>query len=467
MNAKTKAKNMSKKFDVIVIGGGPGGYVAAIRAAQLGLKTCVIEKEKLGGVCLNWGCIPTKALLKSAEVYAYIQESTKYGIEIDGGVKINFDQVIKRSRAVSEQLSNGIQSLMKKNKIEVIHGYGKLLGNGKISVDDGEVIVGKHIILATGARPRILQNIPIDHEYVWDYKDAMVPTELPKSLMIIGAGAIGIEYASFYRDMGCNVTVVEVANRILMTEDEEIAAYAQKEFEKRGIQIITSAKLENFSVENERVQIFVNDHKMEFDRIISAAGVIPNTENIGIENTKVQLTKSGHIITNEYMATNETGVYAIGDITQPPFLAHKASHEAIICVEKIAQLPVHKMLKSNIPGCIYSRPQIASIGMTEKQAIEEKYDINVGKFPFIGNGKAIAIGEPNGLIKTITDKKTGEILGVHMIGSEVTEMIASFSIAKTAELTDLDIVHAIFPHPTVSEAIHESFLASLGRAIHV
>lgn len=457
---------MSKSFDIVVIGGGPGGYVAAIRASQLGFNVCVIEKEKLGGICLNWGCIPTKALLKSAEVYHMIKSSQKYGISISGDIRVNFKDVISRSRAVSEQLSNGIKSLMRKHKIEVINGYGKLLGHGKISVNDIEV-VAKHIILATGARPRVLPNIPIDNKLVWNYKDAMVPEDMPKSLMIIGGGAIGIEYASFYNDIGCNVTLCEVSERILMSEDEEISILAKKEFEKNGINIITSAKLDKFSTADDKVSVEINGNIMEFERVISAAGVVPNTDNLGIENTKVKLNQSGHIVTNEWMESDEPGIYAIGDITQPPFLAHKASHEAIVCIEKIAGFPTHPICKDKIPGCIYSRPQVASIGLSESKAIAAGYEINVGRFPFIGNGKAIAIGETNGLIKTIFDKKTGEILGVHMIGAEVTEMISAYVIAKAGELTDLDIVKTIFPHPTLSEMLHESALQSLGIAIHI
>jgi dihydrolipoamide dehydrogenase len=457
---------MSKSFDVVIIGGGPGGYVAAIRASQLGFTVSVIEKEKLGGVCLNWGCIPTKALLKSAEVYHMIKSSQKYGISISGDIKINFKDVISRSRAISAQLSNGIKSLMKKHKIEVINGYAKLLGNGKIAVENQE-ISAQHIILATGSRPRILANIPIDNKFVWDYKDAMIPEEIPETLLIIGAGAIGMEYASFYNDMECAVTVVEVADRVLMSEDEEISALAQKEFEKRGITVITSATLDMFAIVDDKVSIRVNGKMMEFNRVISAAGVIPNTDNLGLEHTKVKLTQSGHIITNEWMASDEPGVYAIGDITQPPFLAHKASHEAIVCLEKIANHNPHPILRDKIPGCIYSRPQIASIGISESKAIAAGYQINVGRFPFIGNGKAIAIGESQGLIKTIFDKKTGEILGVHMIGAEVTEMIGAYVVAKTAELTDLDIIRTIFPHPTLSEMLHESALQSIGMAIHI
>ncbi len=461
-----------KSFDVLVIGGGPGGYVAAIRASQLGYKACVIEQDKLGGICLNWGCIPTKALLRSSEVYHLIQNSKKYGIEIEGTVKIDFKKVIERSREVSEQLSNGIKSLMKKNNIEVIYGYANLMGEQGVSVQvsAGSAIelTGKHIILATGARARILSNVPIDNKFVWDYKDAMVPSEIPQDLVIIGAGAIGIEYASFYNDMGSNVSVIEGSQRILMSEDEEISAIARKEFEKMGIKIITDAKVDGFKINNEKVHISVNGKIMECDKVISAAGVIPNTENIGIENTKIQLTDSRHVITNEWMETDEKGIYAIGDITQPPFLAHKASHEAVVCVEKIANLPgAHPIHKKNIPGCVYSRPQMASIGMTEKAAISEGYEINIGRFPFIGNGKAIAIGEPQGMIKTIFDKKTGEILGVHMIGAEVTELISNFAVAKTAELTDIDIIKSIFPHPTLSEMVHESVLASHKNAIHI
>lgn len=461
-----------QNFDVVVVGGGPGGYVAAIRAAQLGYKSCVIEQDKLGGVCLNWGCIPTKALLRSAEVCHLIQNSQKYGIEIEGQIKIDFKKVIERSREVSEQLSNGIKTLMRKHSIEVMYGHASLLGNQRILVKISEgseiKVSGKNIILATGARPRVLPNIPIDNKFVWDYKDAMIPSAIPEKLLIIGAGAIGIEYGSFYNDMGSKVTVAEIAPRILMSEDEEISALAQKDFKNAGIKIITDAKLDNFSIENDKVYLAINNEIMEFDRVISAAGIIPNTENLGLENTRVELTQSGHIKTNEWMETSEQGVYAIGDITQPPFLAHKASHEAIVCVEKIADLPeAHPIHKDNIPGCIYSRPQIASIGLTEKAARDAGYDINVGKFPFIGNGKAIAIGEPKGLIKTIFEKKTGEILGVHMIGAEVTELINSFSVAKTGELTDLEIIKSIFPHPTLSEMLHEAVLASRSRAIHI
>jgi len=457
---------MTQELDIVIIGGGPGGYVAAIRAAQLGFKVSVIEKERLGGICLNWGCIPTKALLKSAEVYHMMKSSEKYGINISGDITINFKEVIARSRAISHQLSNGIQSLMKKNKIEVINGHGKLLGNGRVAVGDGE-ISAKYVILATGARSRILGNIPIDNKLVWDYKDAMIPEEIPARLLIIGAGAIGIEYASFYNDIGSSVTVVEVGNKILMSEDEEISNMAQKEFQKNGIKIITSATLDKFSTEDNSVSIRVNGEDMEFDRIISAVGVIPNTDNLGLENTNIALTQSGHIVTNEWMETDESGVYAIGDITRPPFLAHKASHEAIVGIDKIADQKTHPILRDNIPGCIYARPQIASVGMSEAQAIARGYLINVGRFPFIGNGKAIAIGEPQGLIKTIFDKQTGEILGVHMIGAEVTEMIGAYLVAKKGELTDIDIINTIFPHPTLSETLHESALASLQRAIHI
>ena len=468
---------MSQNFDVAIIGSGPGGYVTAIRAAQLGMKACIIERESLGGICLNWGCIPTKALLKSAEVHHLIKNSEAYGIKIEGKISVDFSKVIERSREVSKQLSEGIKTLMKKNKIEVIYGHGTLLGNEKIGIKTSEgnkQITAKNIILATGARPRELPNLPIDNKLVWNYRDAMVAKEIPQKLLIVGAGAIGIEYASFYNEMGSDVTVVEVGERILPTEDEEISAFAQSEFEKFGIKIMTGTKLASISKSSGNsvtVEIEGQNGKKnstKFNKIISAVGVIPNTENIGIENTQIKLTKSGNIITNEWMETEGKNIYAIGDMTQSPFLAHKASHEAIVCIEKIAGCKnAHPIDRSNIPGCVYSSPQIASVGMTEKAAIDNGYKINIGKFPFIGNGKAIAMGESKGLIKTIFDTQTGEILGVHMIGAEVTELISSYTVAKTGELTDQDIIRSIFPHPTLSEMLHEAALASLRRSIHI
>ncbi len=464
-------------FDFLIIGAGPGGYVAAIRAAQLGYKTCLIEREKLGGVCLNWGCIPTKALLRSAEVYHLIKNSEEYGIKIDGKISVDFSKVIARSRNVAQRLSDGIKTLMKRNKVEVIYGHATLLGRGMVNViaqQTNSKLSAKHIILATGAKPREVPILPIDNKLIWNYKDAMVADVIPRRLLVVGAGAIGIEYASFYNEISSDVTVVEVGQRILPTEDEEIAVFAHNEFKKSGIKIMTNAQLLGVSKKSdESVIANIKDstgkkYSMEFDRIISAVGVMPNTEDIGIENTKVKLTKSGHIITNEWMETDEKDLYAIGDITQPPFLAHKASHEAVVCIEKIADVAgVHAINKHNIPGCVYSSPQIASVGMTEKDAVEAGYKVNIGKFPFIGNGKAIAMGNSNGMIKTIFDSATGEIIGVHMVGCEVTELINSYTVAKTGELTDQDIINSIFPHPTLSEMLHESALASLSRAIHI
>jgi dihydrolipoamide dehydrogenase len=460
-----------EKFDLILIGGGPGGYVAAIRAAQLGLKVILIEKDKLGGICLNWGCIPTKALLRTAEIYHLIEGAEEFGIKINGSVKLDFKRVIERSREVSEKLSKGVKGLMQKNKIEVIYGYADLLGEGRVSVQisasNSQTLEAKNIILATGSRARVLPNLPIDNKIVWDYKDAMVAQQIPKRLLVVGGGAIGLEFASFYRDMGSEVTVLEVAPRLLMTEDEEIAAIAQKAFEKRGVKFQINQKITSFAVEKDLALVEIAGEKFTFDRILSAAGVIPNTDNLGLENTKVQLTESGHVITDDNLMTHEEGLYAIGDITKPPFLAHKASHEGIIAAEVIAGLNPESLKKDKIPGCIYTRPQIASLGLTEELARKSHPDIRVGKFPLLANGKALALGDETGLVKTIFDSKTGELLGVHMIGAEVTELISNFALAKKAELTDLDFIHTVFPHPTISETIQESVLASLKRVIHL
>jgi dihydrolipoamide dehydrogenase len=459
------------KFDLIVIGGGPGGYVAAIRASQLGLKVCLIEKDKLGGVCLNWGCIPTKALLRTAEIHHLIKESEEFGIKINGSIKIDFKRVIERSREVSEKLSRGVTGLMQKNKIEVIYGYANLMGEGKVSVQisasNSKSLEASNIILATGARPRILPNLPIDNKVIWDYKDAMVANQIPKRLLVVGGGAIGMEFASFYQDMGSQVTLLEIAPGLLMTEDEEIATLARKAFEKRGITFLIGKKIISAKVTGETALVEVEEEKLTFDRILSAVGVIPNTDNLGLENTKAQMTESGHLITDDHMMTHEEGLYAIGDITKPPFLAHKASHEGILAAETIAGLSGHSLTRDKIPGCIYTHPQIASLGLTEAKAREVGKEIRVGKFPLLANGKALALGDDQGLIKTIFDNQTGELLGVHMIGAEVTELISNFALVKSSELTDLDLINTVFPHPTISESLHESVLASLKRVIHL
>ncbi|MGE5478530.1 MAG: dihydrolipoyl dehydrogenase [Bacteroidales bacterium] len=458
-------------FDVVVIGGGPGGYVAAIRAAQLGMKTAVVEREHLGGICLNWGCIPTKALLRSAEVFRNMQHAASYGLSAQG---IGFDlaAVVKRSRGVSAQLAAGVKGLLKKNKVTVFDGHGKLLGKGKVAVagKDNVTLSAAHIILATGGRARVLPGLEPDGKFVWTYKEALVPDTMPKSLLVIGSGAIGIEFASFFNALGANVTVVEVMDRVIPVEDEEISAFARKAFEKQGMRIMTSATVTGLkkSATNVAVQVEVGGKIEEIvvDRVISAVGVVANVENIGLENTKVKVEK-GHVVTDPYCRTDEPGVYAIGDLTAPPWLAHKASHEGVICVEKIAGLKdVHPLETRNIPGCTYCHPQVASVGLTEKKAIEKGYQVKVGRFPFIGNGKAIALGEPEGLVKTVFDAKTGELLGAHMIGAEVTEMIQGYTVAKTLETTELDLMHTVFPHPTLSEMMHESVLSAYGRAIH-
>jgi len=463
-----------KSFDVVVIGGGPGGYVAAIRAAQLGLKTAVVEANHLGGICLNWGCIPTKALLRSSEVYHLMQHAEAFGLSAKD-IKFDITKIVARSRGVAKQLSGGIGHLLKKNKVAVFDSYGKLMGKGKIELSkDGKKIdelTAKHIIIATGARARVIPGLEPDGKLIWTYREAMVPDFMPKSLVVVGSGAIGIEFASFYRTLGAEVTVVEMMDRVMPVEDEEISAMARKAFEKQGMKILTGAvtkKLEK-GANNVTVHVEVGGkvEKITVDRVIMAVGISANTENIGLENVPGVKTDRGHIVTDGYLKTGEAGVYAIGDCVGGPWLAHKASHEGVICIEKIAgQKDVHPMDKTNIPGCTYCHPQVASVGLTEKACKEKGLNIKVGKFPFIGNGKAIALGEPDGMVKTIFDAKTGELLGAHMIGAEVTEMIQGYVIGKTAELTEAEFMHTVFPHPTLSEMMHESVLSAYNKAIH-
>ncbi|MDH3232764.1 MAG: dihydrolipoyl dehydrogenase, partial [Alphaproteobacteria bacterium] len=445
-------------FDLIVLGGGPGGYVAAIRAAQLGMKTTVVEREHLGGICLNWGCIPTKALLRSSEIYHLLHRLDEFGFSAK---EITFDpkKIIARSRAVSKRLSDGVAFLMKKNKITVLDGEGMLNGAGKLKVTkDGKPVadlIGKHIILATGARARTLPGLEPDGKLIWTYKEAMVPEAFPKSLLVIGSGAIGIEFASFYRTMGSEVTVVEVLDRVLPVEDAEISAFAHKAFEKQGMKILTSAKVSALKPgkNNVKATIEAGGKKTDetYDRVILAVGITGNVENIGLEGTKIKAEK-GHIVVDEWLRTGEPGVYAIGDVVGAPWLAHKAMHEGVICVEKIAgHKDVHPLDTSRIPGCTYCTPQIASVGLTEAAAKESGRSVKVGRFPFIGNGKAIALGEDQGLIKTVFDADTGELLGAHMVGAEVTELIQGYTIAKNLETTEAELMHTIFPHPTLSE----------------
>jgi dihydrolipoamide dehydrogenase len=470
---------MADTYDVIIIGSGPGGYVTAIRAAQLGLKTAIVEKSYLGGICLNWGCIPTKALLRSAEIFHYMENAKDYGLSAK---EVSFDPaaVVKRSRGVAAQLSNGVAFLMKKNKVDVIWGAATITAPGKVSVKATENPVkgalgggdysAKHIIVATGARPRALPGLEGDQKLVWTYFEAMAPQSMPKSLVIVGSGAIGIEFASFYRTMGAEVTVVEILPQILPVEDEEIAAHARKRFEKSGIRIHTEAKVTNVVKGKDSVTATVEfkDGKKEdikADRLISAVGVVGNIENLGLEKLGVK-TDRGCVVIDALGRTNVPGIYAIGDVAGPPMLAHKAEHEGVICVEAIAGQKPHAMDKLKIPGCTYCNPQIASVGLTEKKARDAGYDVRVGKFPFIGNGKAIALGEPEGLVKTIFDRKTGQLLGAHMVGAEVTELIQGFVVAMNLETTEEELIQSVFPHPTLSEMMHESVLAAYGRVIH-
>jgi dihydrolipoamide dehydrogenase len=461
-------------FDLIVVGGGPGGYVAAIRAAQLGMKTAVVEREHMGGICLNWGCIPTKALLRTSEVYGLIKHADAYGLTVKD---VSFDpkKIVERSRKVASQLSNGVKGLMKKNKVTVFDGTAKLAGAGKLAVamnDKSSVTLSyKNVILATGARARNLPGLEADGKLVWTYKEAMVPPEFPNSLLVIGSGAIGIEFASFYRTMGAEVTVCEVLPRILPVEDEEVSAFAKRAFEKQGMKILTGATVSTLKkgANSVTATIKVGDKTQEItvDRVISAVGIVGNVENLGLEGTKVKVEKT-HIVIDQWGFTGEPNVYAIGDVAGPPWLAHKAMHEGVLVVEKIAGVKgVHPMKTENIPGCTYCQPQVASIGMTETAAKAKGLAVKVGKFPFIGNGKAIALGEPEGFIKTIFDAKTGELLGAHMIGAEVTELIQGYSVAKTLETTEAELMATVFPHPTLSEMMHESVLAAYGRTLHI
>ena len=470
---------MADSFDVIVLGSGPGGYVAAIRAAQLGLKVAIVERENLGGICLNWGCIPTKALLRSAEVFHQMQHAKAYGLAADN-VRADLAAVVARSRGVAKQLNQGVTHLMKKNKITVFMGIGTLKGPGKLEVtgEKGtQVLDSANIIVATGARARDLPFAKADGERIWTYRHAMTPKELPSKLLVIGSGAIGIEFASFYNDMGSKVTVVEMLDRVVPVEDADVSAFLEKALTKQGMTILTGAGVESLDVNASGVtaRIKGKDGKVvedSFSHVIVAVGIVANTENIGLESVGIA-TDRGIIAIDGYGRTGAMGVWAIGDVTPGPWLAHKASHEGVIVAEAIAaergnkDVHPHPMDRGNIPGCTYCHPQIASVGLTEAKAKEAGHTVRVGTFPFIGNGKAIALGEAEGFVKTVFDAKTGELLGAHMVGAEVTEMIQGYVIGKTLETTEVELMHTVFPHPTISESMHESVLAAYGRAIHI
>ncbi len=464
---------MAEQFDLVVVGGGPGGYVAAIRAAQLKMKVALVEREHLGGICLNWGCIPTKALLRASEINHLLHSLDHYGFAADN-IRFDFAKVVKRSRNVANQLSSGVKGLLKKNKVTVFDGHGALAGPGRLAVTkDGKPvaeIAAKHIILATGARARVLPGIEPDGKLIWTYREALVPPSMPRRLIVIGSGAIGSEFASFFLNMGAEVTLIEVMDRILPVEDAEVSAFVHKSFAKQGMKVVTGAKVQGVRKEGDAVAAIVEAggkvQEIKADRLISAVGIVGNVENIGLEGTKVQVDRT-HVVTDAMGRTGEAGVYAIGDLTGPPWLAHKASHEGIMVVEAIAGLHPHAMDTSNIPGCTYCRPQVASVGLTEAAAKAKGHEVKVGRFPFIGNGKAIALGEPEGFVKTVFDAKTGALLGAHMVGPEVTEMIQGYTIARTLETTEAELMHTVFPHPTISESMHESVLDAYGRVIHI
>jgi dihydrolipoamide dehydrogenase len=467
-------------FDIIIIGSGPGGYVTAIRAAQLGFKTAIVERDYLGGICLNWGCIPTKALLRSAEIFHYMQHPKDYGLSADN---VSYDPaaVVKRSRLVSKRLNDGVGFLMRKNKVTVIWGEAMIDAPGKVTVKASkteapkgalgpDTYQAKHIILATGARPRVLPGLEPDKKLIWTYFEAMVPERMPKSLLVVGSGAIGIEFASFYRNFGAEVTVVEILPQILPAEDAEISAFARKQFEKQGIKILTDTKVAKLEKKPDGVTATIEGkggaQTINVERVISAVGVVGNIENLGLEKIGVK-TERGAIVVDALNRTSVPGIYAIGDVAGPPLLAHKAEHEGVICVEAIKGLKPHPMNKRLIPGCTYCSPQIASVGLTEQAAKERKLDIRVGRFPFVGNGKAIALGEDQGLVKVIFDKKTGELLGAHMVGAEVTELIQGYVVAMNLETTEEELIHTIFPHPTLSEMMKEAVLDAYGRALNI